>query len=81
MSADPKMWRAFIEWCERQIAEREVDLVSLESGSARLGRRGADTGGEWIDTTASEIQRFKSEIADLESVIAGNKHQVEQTMR
>ena len=77
MAADPEMWKAFIEWCEREIAERRSQLVPLESGSMHTGRRGADTNFEWVDTTATDALRLRNEIASFETVIARNKHHVE----
>jgi hypothetical protein len=47
--------QAFSEWCEREIARRLEQLAPLETGEMHLGRRGADTGFEWVDETEKQI--------------------------
>jgi len=77
MPASREHWQAFIDWCQREIDERKTNLAPMERGAVRTGRRGPDTGGEWIDTTAANIQSIKNEIASLQTTIDRNRHNVE----
>ena len=69
MAADPEMWNAFIEHLEGMIAERLAQLASLESGAIRMGRRGLETGGQWVDITEPQAQSLRKEIAGLQRTI------------
>jgi hypothetical protein len=69
MPADPKMWDAFIEHLEKMIEERRADLVPLESGTMKLGHRGADTNWEWVDITEPQAQSLRNEIVSIQSTI------------
>jgi hypothetical protein len=77
MPAPREMWEAFIEWCERAITERRASLAPLESGAMHSGRRGPDTGFQWVDTTELDAQRLRNEIASLQSTIDRNKQHLE----
>ena len=62
-------WRAHILTCERGRLEKLNDIRGLEEGG-RESRGG-------IDTTASEIQRLRDEIASLDEEIALRAPQAE----
>ncbi|HXM02504.1 MAG TPA: hypothetical protein VN939_07875 [Chthoniobacterales bacterium] len=61
--------QAFSEWCEREIARRLEQLAPLETGEMHLGRRGADTGFEWVDETEKQIHQLRNEIISLQTVL------------
>jgi hypothetical protein len=73
MAASPEFRQAFIDWCQRAIDERREQIAPLESGKVHAGRKGPDTGFEWVDVTAAHIERLKNEIASLESAMARNE--------
>jgi hypothetical protein len=76
MPSDPKVWKSFIEWCEREIADREASVLPLESGEMHTGKRGPDTGFQWVDTTKEEAKRLRGEIASLRSTVDGVKQRL-----
>ena len=65
MAAYPVIWNDFIENLEGMVAERQNQLAPLASGEKRMGRRGADTGFEWVDITEAQAQSLRNEIANL----------------
>lgn len=69
MAADPAMWEAFFDWCEREIAERREQLAPLEAGQMHMGRRGPDTGFQWQDVTELQAERLRNEIKSLQNTL------------
>ena len=57
----------FIRWCEGKLAKSRSQLGSLESGKLHIGAR--PFGGQWKDITSEEINRMKTNIAELEALI------------
>jgi hypothetical protein len=55
-------WQAFFEWCERQIAERQVQLAPLVTGEMQMERRGKTL---TLNDVAVQIQRFRNELQSL----------------
>ncbi len=73
--ADKEAWKAFIAKLELEIAKLKADLVRYESSSMEL-KRSADTASG--TSGAGEMSsRFKQGIANMESVIAANRHRTE----
>jgi hypothetical protein len=71
MVSDAEFWQAFVEWCEKAIADRYRELVSLEEGTATVGRK--VHGSEWVDVTRERAHQIRNEIASLKSVIVRKK--------
>jgi hypothetical protein len=72
MVADPAFLETFVDWCGREIAERQAELAPLEAGTVSAGQR--LHGGSWEDVSHSRVQQIKREIASLENAIVQHKH-------
>jgi hypothetical protein len=68
MAVDREM-TDFVEHLEGMIAERLAQLMPLVSGEMRMGRRGPDTDGQWVDITEPHVQSLKNEITSLKRTV------------
>jgi hypothetical protein len=57
-----------IAWCKDERRRAQESLEGMEAGTDRFGTRSPD--GEWIDTTADHIKRYKRRIAEMDALIA-----------
>jgi hypothetical protein len=69
MAADLPVWNTLIEHLEKMVTARRARLAPLLSGEGRLGRRGPDTDGQWVDITDLEAQSLRNEITSLQHTI------------
>jgi len=57
-----------VAWCKDERRKAQELLEWMVSGKARFGTRSPD--GEWIDTTAKDIERYRQTIAEMDALIA-----------
>ena len=69
MVAELPVWNTLIERLEKMVTDRRAQLAPLLSGDRRLGRRGADTDGQWLDITDLQAQSLRDEITSLQRTI------------
>jgi hypothetical protein len=56
----------FIAWCKQEQASIEQQLELMKTGKVRTGE---DTGVGWVDTTEQSMERARTRLAELNSLL------------
>src|SRR4051812_4136297 len=68
MRREMTLIKRLVAWCKEERRQMQESLERMESGADQFGPLAPGTG--FVDTTASDIERYRRKIAELDALIA-----------